>query len=244
MSDLIVALRSSLYFCLMILTTLLFSLVLLFFSWALSYSSASKVANYWGWLNLKLMKWICGLDYRNEGREHIPEDSAVILSKHQSSWETIAFRWLLPPHQTWVLKKELMTIPVFGQALKTQEPIAIDRSAGKQAARQIIEQGTEKLQQGRSVIIFPEGTRVAPGQYKKHGIGGALLAQKSGYPVLPVAHNAGVFWRRRGLKKYPGTIQVVFGPLIESRGKSAAAINREVESWIEGTIQKLPQQHS
>ena len=239
-----IAIRSTIYFVLLIFTTLLFSLTLVTIGWLLSYPAASAIANSWGRLNLKLMKWICRLDYRIEGEENIPEGSVIILSKHQSAWETIAFRWLLPPLQTWVLKKELLSIPVFGWALRVQEPIAIDRKAGKKAARQIIDAGIEKLAKGRSVIIFPEGTRVAPGTHKKYGIGGSLLAQKSGYPVLPMAHNAGVFWRRRGLKKYPGTIQVVFGPLIESKGKSAAAINREVEAWIESTMQKLPQTRS
>ncbi|MEA3275082.1 MAG: lysophospholipid acyltransferase family protein [Pseudomonadota bacterium] len=244
MTDFIISIRSAFYFVCLILTTLVFSLLLIAFGWLLKYPVSSAVANAWGLVNLKLMKWICGLDYRIEGEENIPEGSVIILSKHQSAWETIAFKWLLPPLQTWVLKKELMSIPVFGWALAVLEPIAIDRNSGRKAARQIIDAGIEKLGKGRSVILFPEGTRVAPGSRKKYGIGGALLAQKSGYPVLPVAHNAGVFWRRRGLKKYPGTVHVVFGPLIESEGKSAAAINREVESWIESTMQKLPQTRS
>jgi len=239
-----IAVRSSIYFVLLVLTTLVFSLILIIVGWLSSFPASSAVANAGGLVNLKLMKWICGLDYHLEGEENIPEESVVILSKHQSAWETIAFRWLLPPLHTWVLKKELMSIPVFGWALRVQEPIAIDRKAGKKAARQIIAAGIEKLAKGRSIIIFPEGTRVAPGTHKRYGIGGALLAQKAGCPILPVAHNAGVFWRRRGLKKYPGTIQVVFGPLIESKGKSAAAINREVEAWIESTVQKLPQTRS
>ena len=124
-----IAIRSTIYFVLLIFTTLLFSLTLVTIGWLLSYPAASAIANSWGRLNLKLMKWICRLDYRIEGEENIPEGSVIILSKHQSAWETIAFRWLLPPLQTWVLKKELLSIPVFGWALRVQEPIAIDRNS-------------------------------------------------------------------------------------------------------------------
>lgn len=233
-------LRSLLYFILMVLSTLLFSILIIVFGLVLSFSGVSRIANTWGLVNLKLLKWICGLDYQLHGTENIPGEACIILSKHQSAWETIAFRYLLPPLQTWVVKRELMWVPLFGWALALMQPIAIDRKAGKQAAKQIIEQGTQALNRGRNVIIFPEGTRVAPGERRKYGMGGALLARKSGYPILPVAHNAGEFWRRRALEKHPGTIQVVFGPLIETDGLTAAAINRKVEEWIESTVEGLP----
>jgi 1-acyl-sn-glycerol-3-phosphate acyltransferase len=202
----------------------------------------SAIANGWGYCNLVLQRWICGLKYRISGLENIPQRNTIVLSKHQSAWETIAFRWLLPREQTWVLKRELMWIPLFGWALAAAQPIAINRKAGRRAAVQIIEQGKARLEQGRTVVIFPEGTRVAPGTRKKYGLGGALLAEKTGYPVLPIAHNAGVFWRRRGIQKYPGTIDVVIGPLIETTGLNAAEINRRTEQWIEETLSKLPQQ--
>ena len=240
-SPAMVLLRSLVYFTLMLVVTALYSTLLFTLGLILPFSIGSAIANHWGWLNLKLLKWICGLDYQVHGAEHIPRESCIILSKHQSAWETIAFRHILPPLQTWVLKRELMWIPIFGWALFAMQPIAIDRKAGKKAAKQIIEKGIRFLQAGRNVIIFPEGTRVAPGEHRKYGMGGALLAKKSGYPVLPVAHNAGVFWRRRALEKHPGTIHVVFGPLIETDDLSAAAINRKVEEWIESTVEALPQ---
>ena len=137
-----------------------------------------------------------------------------------------------------------MWIPIFGWALAAAEPIAINRKAGRRAAHQIIKQGRRRLELGRTVVVFPEGTRVAPGTRKKYGIGGALLAEKTGYPVVPIAHNAGVFWRRRGLKKFPGIIQVVIGPLIETKGLSAIEINRRAEQWIEATVSTLPQHHT
>jgi 1-acyl-sn-glycerol-3-phosphate acyltransferase len=140
-----------------------------------------------------------------------------------------------------VLKKELLRVPFFGWALMAARSISIDRSAGRKAMKQVIEEGTRRLQNGDWVVIFPEGTRTAPGEKGRYGAGGALLAEKSGYPIVPIAHNAGVFWRRRDLRKYPGTIQVVIGPLIETQGLSGNEINRRVEQWIEDTVASLPQ---
>lgn len=162
------------------------------------------------------------------------------MAKHQSAWETIALRCILPGNQAWVLKQELMRIPVFGWALAKARPIAIDRSAGRRAVKELIEQGTNHLRDGRYVMIFPEGTRVAPGSHRRYGLGGALLAEKSGYPVLPIAHNAGVYWSRRSLRKYPGTVHVVIGPIIDSAGRSAKEILHQTETWIEGEVSRLP----
>ena len=234
-----VLLRSVIFFAGLIVTTVVFGIVIGTIGWLMPPHWRSVLAALWGLVNLKLLKWICALDYTVRGRDNFPQGSCIVLSKHQSAWETIAFRWILPFDQAWVLKRELMKIPVFGWALAADNSIAIDRTAGRKAARQVIEQGLEQLKQGRNVVIFPEGTRVAPGSRKKYGLGGALLAAKSGLPVVPVAHNAGVFWRRRDLKKYPGTIQVVIGPPIESKHLSAAQINARTEEWIESTMLKL-----
>ncbi|MCP5417192.1 MAG: 1-acyl-sn-glycerol-3-phosphate acyltransferase [Chromatiaceae bacterium] len=234
--------RSIIFFVLMVVNTALFGLYLATAGWLLPFSGRSKVANLWARSNLALLKIICGLTYEVVGQENIPIVNTIVLSKHQSAWETIALRCILPPEQTWVLKRELMRIPIFGWALAAAEPIAIDRKSGRRAASQIIELGYKRLKQGRTVVIFPEGTRVAPGNRKKYGIGGALLAEKTGYSVLPVAHNAGIFWRRRGIKKYPGTINVVIGPVIESNGLSAVEINKRAENWIENTLAALPQE--
>ena len=236
-----ILLRSLVYFTLLVISTALFASVLATVGWLLPFRGRSAIANGWGYVNLLLQRWICGLGYRIQGKENIPAGNTIVLSKHQSAWETIAFRCLLPREQTWVLKRELMWIPLFGWALAAAEPIAINRKAGRRSALQIIEQGRKRLEQGRTVVIFPEGTRVAPGTRKKYGLGGALLAEQTGYPVLPVAHNAGVFWRRRGVRKFPGTIDVVIGPALETKGLSAKEINRRVEQWIEETVEKLPQ---
>jgi 1-acyl-sn-glycerol-3-phosphate acyltransferase len=190
-------------------------------------------------LNMAMLKLICHLDYKIEGLEKLQERNCIVMSKHQSAWETISLRGLLPPAQAWVLKRELLSVPLFGWALKRCNPIAIDRNAGRKAVKQVLEQGMNALNKGRWVVIFPEGTRVAPGKRKKYGIGGALLAERSEYPVVPIAHDAGYFWRRRDLKKHPGTIEVVVGDPISSKGKNASQINKEVESWIEGQMEKF-----
>ena len=235
----IIFLRSLLYFLALILSTTFYSTALGVVGPLLPYSRRCVLANSWGMLNLKFLKFFCGLDYEVEGLEHIQKQNCIVMSKHQSAWETLALRGLLPPSQSWVLKKELLSVPFFGWALKRCQPIAIDRKAGRRAVRQVVDQGTEALKDGRWVIIFPEGTRVAPGVRKKYGIGGALLAEKSSYPVVPIAHNAGEFWKRRDLKKYPGRVKVIIGEPIPTDGKKASQIISEVEEWIEGNMLKL-----
>ncbi|MBI3779184.1 MAG: 1-acyl-sn-glycerol-3-phosphate acyltransferase [Gammaproteobacteria bacterium] len=197
-----------------------------------------RLVSGWARFQVFMLKCLCRLDYRVEGREHLPGGAAIILSKHQSAWETIAFQEIFPA-QTWVLKRELMWIPLFGWALALLRPIAINRGAGRRAIEQVIEQGRERLQSGIWVVVFPEGTRVAPGARKRHGIGGAVLAAETGYPVVPVAHNAGSFWPRRGFHKRPGTVRVVVGPVIDPHGKTAEDIRRLAEEWIEGRMPEL-----
>lgn len=232
--------RSLSYFVLMALTVVLFGLPLALLGLLMPMSWRHALGNGWGRANMFLLKWVCGLTYTLKGAEHIPKGGSLIMAKHQSTWETMALRGLLPRNQAWVLKRELMWIPVFGWAMAMVQPIAIDRKAGRKAIKQVIDQGKACLAAGRNVIIFPEGTRTAPGERRRYGVGGGLLAQKTGVPVVPIAHNAGVFWPRRGLIKHPGTIQVVIGKPIETQGKDAAQIMAEVEAWIEGVQETLP----
>lgn len=192
----------------------------------------------WACLQLWLLKVLCRLDYSVQGAEHLPPGAAIILSKHQSAWETLAFQKIFPP-QTWVLKRELLWVPLFGWALMLLRPIAIDRSAGRRAVEQVVAQGRQRLQSGLWVVVFPEGTRVAPGRRGRYAIGGAVLAAETGYPVVPVAHNAGSFWPRRGFFKKPGTVRVAIGPVIDSRGKSAEEIRKLSEAWIENKMLEL-----
>jgi 1-acyl-sn-glycerol-3-phosphate acyltransferase len=235
-------LRSVLYLAFLFATVILYSLPLALFGWFVPYSWIARVAGSWGRLNLAALERICGLRYRIQGWENLPQTNCIICAKHQSAWETIAFRGLLPPEQTWVLKRELLWAPFFGWGLAVFRPIAIDRNSGRKAIRQLLDEGSYWLDRGRWVVIFPEGTRVAPGQKGRYGQGGALLAKKTRRPVVPIAHNAGVFWRRRDIVKYPGTIDVVIGKPIETNALSATEINRKIEEWIEGVVQRLPQQ--
>ncbi|HEX7952565.1 MAG TPA: lysophospholipid acyltransferase family protein, partial [Burkholderiales bacterium] len=185
------------------------------------------------------MAWvICGVRYRVIGRENLPRVSCIVLSKHQSAWETLAYQVLLPP-QVWVLKRELLRVPFFGWGLAMMSPIAIDRSSASRALKQTLEQGRRRLADGWWIVIFPEGTRVAPGQRVRYQPGGAWLASKSGAPVVPIAHNAGTVWGRNAFIKYPGTITVSIGPTIDPSGMTPDAINRKAEDWIENEVARL-----
>ncbi len=197
----------------------------------------------WARFHIWLLKVLCRLDYRLEGAEHLPQQPAIILSKHQSSWETLAFQQIFPP-QVWVLKRELLWVPFFGWGLAMTQPIAIDRNAGRKAIDQIVDQGRDRLATGRWVVVFPEGTRMAVGQTKRHGIGGAVLAARTGHPVVPVAHNAGSYWPRRGFIKRPGTIRIVIGPAIDSHGKTPEEIRQLAETWIANTMATMEEKTS
>lgn len=232
-------LRSLLYLLFLGLSTIVYAVMILAITPWLSFEARSKIANRWGLANLQALRFLCRLDYQIDGLENLPQINCIIMVNHQSAWETIALRGILPPTQTWVLKRELLAIPFFGWALRAVQPVAIDRTTGTKALKQVLTEGIEALRQGRWVVIFPEGTRVALGERRKYNIGGALLAEKSGYPILPIAHNAGVFWQHGRLDKPSGTIQVVIGPLIVAMDKTANQINNEVELWINGQVEIL-----
>jgi 1-acyl-sn-glycerol-3-phosphate acyltransferase len=232
-------LRSLLYYALLFLSVGIFGVLVILFG-LVSLAAADSWSRRWGRLNLVLQRLVCGLGYRVSGFEHLPEEACIVMAKHQSAWETIALRALLPAPQSWVLKQELLNLPVFGTGLNVVKAIPIDRSSGRRAVLKVVSEGIARLREGRWVIIFPEGTRTAPGARRKYGLGGAVLAERSGSPVVPIAHNAGVFWPRRGVRKLPGTIDVVIGPPIPSKGRKAVDIMHDVESWIEAQQARLP----
>jgi 1-acyl-sn-glycerol-3-phosphate acyltransferase len=229
--------RSLIFSVGMIIATVMISLVLLLFA-PLPFSLRSRAARVYAAYVIGSLKILCGVDYQVKGRENIPQGAAIIFSKHQSTWETYALQLMFPP-QVWVLKRELMWLPFFGWGMAMLKPISIDRSSGRKAIKQIIEQGKARLDAGIWVTVFPEGTRIAPGQHKRWGMGGAILAEESGCPIVPVAHNAGEFWPRRVFVKQPGTIQVVIGPVIEARGRKATEINAEAETWMRATMTEI-----
>lgn len=193
-----------------------------------------------GWAHA-VMWWLkvtCNLRYEVTGREHIPANPSIILAKHQSAWETIALQSIFPP-QVWVLKRELLMIPFFGWGLWAVGSIPIDRSSGREALKKLVNHGKDRLKRGLWVVIFPEGTRTAPGARGKYHIGGAWLASHTETAVVPVAHNAGRFWRKNSILKYPGVIQVVIGQPIDTTGLKPDAVNKQVEEWIEAEMLQL-----
>jgi 1-acyl-sn-glycerol-3-phosphate acyltransferase len=191
-----------------------------------------RVISGWSRLIVWLARALCGVRWRVEGGERLPSRPAVVLAKHQSAWETMAFQLIFPP-QSYLLKRELLWLPFFGWGLALMSPIAINRTRGVAALRELVRRGKERLSQGFWVVVFPEGTRVAPGERRKYQLGGALLAEHSGAPVVPVAHNAGLLWPRNAFLKRPGVVTVRIGPVIESAGRDAASINALAEQWIE-----------
>jgi 1-acyl-sn-glycerol-3-phosphate acyltransferase len=201
------------------------------------YKVRYRIVTAWSHFFIFWAKITCGLNYQIKGLNHLPTHNAIVFSNHQSMWETI-FMQVLLPYQAWVLKKELLRIPVFGWGLALIEPIAINRKS-LDSIKELIRQGKKYLQAGRWVIIFPEGTRVAPGRDHRYSRSGAALAESTGFPVVPIAHNAGQFWPRGFFIKKPGTIQVVIGPIIHSKGKSATDINAAAEHWIKKKVSEL-----
>lgn len=197
-----------------------------------------RVAVQWAALNLWTLEKICGLRYEVEGLENLPAEPCVLCWKHESVFETLAGAILCPP-QTWVVKRELIWVPFFGWGLALLKPIAINRSAGRTAVKQVISQGQDRLSRGLYVVIYPEGTRVLPGQEKRFGVSSAALAKAAGRPVLPIAHNAGDFWSRRSFLKRPGTIRVVVGPPIDTADASHDEITRQAREWIAATMERI-----
>lgn len=186
------------------------------------------IGSSWAKMNMYFLKWFCNLDYEIKGKQNIPDEASLVLSNHQSTWETMSFQHFLP-NQLWVMKKELFKVPVFGWGLALMNPIAIDRSAGRKAVDQIVEQGEKKLNQGRWVIIFPEGTRISPGVDGKYKMGGFIFATRITHPVLPVAHNAGEFWPKHSFIKYPGTITVSIGEAFNANGMESNEVKERLK---------------
>lgn len=184
-----------------------------------------------------------GIRHEIHGLEHLAASGGnLIASKHQSAWETMFLPTLLHL-PAFVLKRELLWIPIFGAGLRGLSPIAINRRAGRKALSQILQQGEAALDSGRDVVIFPEGTRTRPVDPPNYRIGAAMLATHSGRPVIPVAIDSGCLWPRDRFLKRPGVVHVVFGPPIESAGKRADALNEEIQQWIETEQERLYAQY-
>jgi 1-acyl-sn-glycerol-3-phosphate acyltransferase len=233
----ILFLRSALFMLGLLLLTPPFVLVLLMLCW-LPARARRRFVMIWVHSAHWLVKNVLAIDHRIVGVDNIPKQPCVIMCKHQSAWETIVLQeiFFLP---SFVYKRELHWLPFFGWGLYLMPFVAIDRSSGKEALNQVAQRGIERLAEGYSVIIFPEGTRVAPGLKKRYKIGGAHLAVQSGASVVPVALNSGEFWRRQAFLKYPGTVTVSIGPPIDPTGLTAEDVNTRAETWIENEMRRI-----
>lgn len=230
-------LRSLLFTTYMMASALVFGAVMTLGFW-LPYPAQFAIARSWARILLWVLERLCGLKYVVEGRERIPSGNHIVMSNHTSAWETVA-QFLIFPPQVWVLKRELLWIPFIGWGMKLLRPIAINRGEGHRAVNQVVEQGKARLSEGLWIIIFPEGTRVVAGDTRKFGVSGALLAIASGRSLVPLSHNAGTFWARRGFLKKPGTIRVVIGEPIEPAGKNPRDLNEEVKRAIEAGLARI-----
>lgn len=232
-------LLASLFFTLFLFVwTFLYAIVFVCMAVCVPFPRRAALARVWAVVLLKVLGWTCRLHYSVEGRENIPAGNHIALWKHASTWETLAIGVVFP-RQVWVLKRELLWLPFVGWSIRLLHAIAIDRRAGHTAVSQVIEQGRQRLQEGDWIVIFPEGTRMPAGETRRYGVSGALLASETQRLIIPVAHNAGYFWPRRGWLKKPGTIRVVIGPPIEAAGRDPRAINAEAQDWIEAQLRHM-----
>jgi 1-acyl-sn-glycerol-3-phosphate acyltransferase len=233
----VIALRSAAFALALVVLTPPYALLALA-TFPLPRHARYRIISGWSRAIVHLARWILGIRWQVQGRENLPPRPAVILSKHQSAWETLAYQLIFPP-QVWLLKRELLWIPFFGWGLALMSPIAINRSRRASALRWLARKGRERLAQGFWVVVFPEGTRTRPGERREFLIGGAWLAAKNGAPVVPVAHNAGLYWPRNAFFKRPGTVIVRIGPVIDTAGRSAEEVNTLAQDWIERQQQEL-----
>ena len=230
-------LRSLLFFIGQAITAPIFTLIALL-TMPLNPILRNDLISGWARSMIWWLKVTCNIRHEITGLENIPDSPTIVLSKHQSAWETLAFQAIFPT-QVYVLKRELLWIPIFGWGLAMSSPIAIDRSAGREALKKLVANGQTRLNRGFWVVIFPEGTRIAPGERSKYHIGGAWLATHTKTPVLPVAHNAGEYWAKNTFIKKPGVIKMHIGKLIQTAGLKADALNHQVEGWIEAEMHTL-----
>ena len=222
--------------------TLLFAIPFVILCAFLPFPRRYRLVRIYGGGMLWVLKWSCGLSYQVEG-EPIPDGAHVALWKHSSTWETMAMMVVFP-RQVWVLKRELMWVPVVGVGIWQMHSIAINRKSGHSAVSQVVEQGKQRLAEGSWVMIFPEGTRMPAGETRRYGASGVLLARATGRLIVPVAHNAGYYWPRRGVLKKPGVVRVVIGAPVSAEGRDVREVNDEVQAWVEAKVRELAPRES
>lgn len=230
--------RSLVFTAILFASAIIGSAFVLLLFWA-PFRAKWAVAEGWAWLCLWAGDFFCGLHVITEGQENVPDEPCVFLIKHTTAMEAYWQIAALPP-ATWVLKRELLNVPIFGWAVGlVMKSIAVDRRAGGSAVTQVIEQGIQRIESGMSVCIFPEGTRMQPGETRRYGVSGAALAKEAGCPIVPIAHNASDYWPRRSLRKYSGTIRFCIGPPIDPAGRRPKETNLIAQQWVEGKMGEI-----
>lgn len=237
------------YNAFLLLRSLLFALIMLIVTpiWAFvcflvapfPYTIRYYVTSRWNVFIIWLAKVLCGIRYQIKGYENLPDEPVILLSKHQSAWETIFLLCNMPRPLVFVLKRSLIYIPLFGWALALLRMIAIDRNNGRDAFAQVARDGAQRLQDGQWIIMFPEGTRIPVGQRGKYKIGGTRLAIETNTQVVPIALNAGECWPRNAFIKRPGLVTVSIGKPISPEGRTAIDLMQEVENWIESEMRVI-----
>ena len=238
----IMLLRSMLFYLLYMLIVFVFGLISTISGPFLGYLNRHRLLTTAGMLINRALSLTCGINVQVDGLENVPHTPCVILSKHQSTWEVFFLQRLFMPVST-ILKQELLKIPFFGWGIRLMHPIAIDRSNPRQAMKQVMQQGTQRISEGNRVVIYPEGSRIPFGKIGKYGRSGAALAIAAGVPIIPVAHNAGYCWPARQLMKRPGTIHVIIGkPIIVTAESNSQVVTEQVKDWIETQQLRLADQ--
>jgi 1-acyl-sn-glycerol-3-phosphate acyltransferase len=202
------------------------------------YRICFAIVSGWCTFNVTCARLICGIKYEISGLENIPDQPCVIMSNHQSTWETLAYPSIFPT-LTWVIKKELLYVPFFGWGIASTQPIALDRKQGKRALKQLVKDGRKKISLGRYVLIFPEGTRIPYGEERPLKAGGFMLAKQAKVNILPVAHDSGRLWPRRGFLKTPGTIHLKIGPVINTSDASSDECRQRYAHWLKTAVNEI-----
>jgi 1-acyl-sn-glycerol-3-phosphate acyltransferase len=231
------ALRSLLFLLFQLIVTPFYAVLMVATFW-MPRIPRYNMAKSWCNTNLHGARWICGIRWRVEGLENVPSTPHIVMSKHSSTWETLALNLYFPP-LAFVAKKELLKIPFFGWGFALASPITIDRTAGRDAMDEMAEQGRARFRQGFWIVVYPEGTRIRAGTRARYKTGGARLATMLEVPLLPVAHNAGYLWPKGILGKRPGVITMSIGAPIAPDGRDIATLTRDVETWIEDEVARL-----
>ena len=230
-------LRSLLYFVGSIISLILITFCGLFFAFA-SYPTRQKFLSQWAIFCIWWLKITLNITTNIIGQENINKSPCVIVSNHQSTWETLAFQTIFPAH-TWVLKRELLWLPIFGWSLALLKPIIINRGDKLKAIKRVIKQGADRLDKGVSIVIFPEGTRQPYKRIGDYQNGAAAIAKKSGHDIIPVYHNAGKLWPKGGFIKKPGVVTIVIGKPISSSILTSSELTKKVRDWTLDQEKKL-----